>query len=309
MDWNRTASSDSREGSNSIDSSDIFRRRIQGLDVKRPSNPAPPSFSSQSSSSSHLRLLSGIRETESSAACLSPLELLQQSRAYRNRPPNNIYVRHCHESIFRVSTQFPMETDQRRPSPSSLQQELLLLISHRREILTSLEIIDESSTAQKLELLCKLAAASGDARNPIFVAIVAHLGELREQRRQHLTNLRNVESILQRLMEDTSYISPCISKKIYNETLEGQWLTLTKPTYTNCLGFNDEGDPMYRLGRMSFEMFFPGDLICAIQAVFNPISKVAQSSKGSSSFSIPKALQEEVKLDFDNGGAALLTYQ
>ena len=127
------------------------------------------------------------------------------------------------------------------------------------------------------------------------------------------TRIRNIESILQRWMGNTSDCSPSIvnEKYIANEKLEGQWFTLTKPTYQDCLGFNDDGDPLYTLGRMSFEMFFPGDLVCAIQAVFNPIMKVVPpSSKDPSSFSVPKTLQKEVKLALANdSGAVLKTYQ
>jgi hypothetical protein len=167
-------------------------------------------------------------------------------------------------------------------------------------------------TVQRLELLRAIAAASGDAKDVTFTAIVERLGELREERRGHVNSTRTIESILQRLMGNASSSSPSTTNKFFaNEKLEGQWFTLTKPTYSDCLGFNDDGDPMYRLGRMSFEMFFPGDLICAIQAVFNPIMKVVPpSSKDPSSFSVPKTLQEEVKLALaKDSGTVLKTYQ
>eukprot|EP00985_Skeletonema_marinoi_P035331 scaffold46293_cov161-Skeletonema_marinoi.AAC.1 len=161
-------------------------------------------------------------------------------------------------------------------------------------------------------MLRTLATASGDAKDVTFAAIVVELGKLREERRQHVNSLLNIESILQRWVgDDTSDLSPSIPNKyIASENLDGQWFTLTKPTYSDCLGFNDDGDPLYRLGRMSFEMFFPGDLICAIQAVFNPIMKVVPpSSKGPSSISVPKTLQEEVKRALANdSGAVLKTY-
>lgn len=117
-----------------------------------------------------------------------------------------------------------------------------------------------------------------------------------------------------------------------NENMEGQWFTLTKPSYIDCLGYNEDGNPMYRLGRMTFEMFKPGDLVCAIQAVFNPIKIVDRVTAGgngcdvndeddeyhrgktSHHFSVPSALNEEVQkaLEKDgNGGDAsvLRTYQ
>ena len=291
------ANSDSTE-TNSI------HRRLQGLTIARPVNPSPPSFSSSSYSS----LKNSNRETS-----ISPMELIQQSRAYRHRPPHHVYIRHCHSPSSPLNdSHICEEKNHRQPSPPCPQQELLDLNEQHRKIRTSLAAIDEEASTKKLELLRTLAAASGDAKDVAFVAIVVQLGKLREERRQHMTTLRNIEFILQRWMGETFDLGPNICNKyISKESLDGQWFTLTKPTYTDCLGFNDDGDPLYRLGRMSFEMFFPGDLICAIQAVFNPISKVVSpSSKGPSSFSVPKALEEEVKLALANdSGAALKTYQ
>jgi len=318
MNWHRNATvaaaaagSYSAESSSKDLESNTIHRRLQGLTIARPSNPSPPSLSSRSSSNLS-PLKNSDRETSTS---LSPLELIQQSRAYRHRPPHHIYVRHCDgpSSPLHDATHVGEGKNQRQPSPPRLQQELLVLIKHHRSLRTSLASIDEEATTQKLDMLRTLATASGDAKDVTFAAIVVELGKLREERRQHVNSLLNIESILQRWVgDDTSDLSPSIPNKyIASENLDGQWFTLTKPTYSDCLGFNDDGDPLYRLGRMSFEMFFPGDLICAIQAVFNPIMKVVPpSSKGPSSFSVPKTLQEEVKRALANdSGAVLKTYQ
>mmetsp|Transcript_29161 Transcript_29161/g.49723 ORF Transcript_29161/g.49723 Transcript_29161/m.49723 type:complete len:526 (+) Transcript_29161:87-1664(+) len=317
MDWHRNATvAAAAGGSYSAESrskdleSNTIHRRLQGLTIARPSNPSPPSLSSRSSSNLS-PLKNSDRETSTS---LSPLELIQQSRAYRHRPPHHIYVRHCDgpSSPLHDATHVGEGKNQRQPSPPRLPQELLVLIKHHRSLRTSLASIDEEATTQKLDMLRTLATASGDAKDVTFAAIVVELGKLREERRQHVNSLRKIESILQRWVgDDTSDLSPSIPNKyIASENLDGQWFTLTKPTYSDCLGFNDDGDPLYRLGRMSFEMFFPGDLICAIQAVFNPIMKVVPpSSKGPSSISVPKTLQEEVKRALANdSGAVLKTY-
>ena len=83
--------------------------------------------------------------------------------------------------------------------------------------------------------------------------------------------------------------------------LEGQWFTLTSPTYMNCLGPNNQNNPMYTLGRMSFEMFQPSELILSIDAVFNPIMEVVVGGDDDDKdeimnmMTVPKTLQEEVK--------------
>lgn len=81
---------------------------------------------------------------------------------------------------------------------------------------------------------------------------------------------------------------------------EGRWLTLTKPSFFANLGDNDAGDPMYTLGRMSFDMFAPTQLVCSLQGNFNSVEKTS-IQEGTP---IPKALQKEVA-----DGAELHTYE
>ena len=86
----------------------------------------------------------------------------------------------------------------------------------------------------------------------------------------------------------------------HSRKLDGVWLTMSNPNYQDCLGQNINGDYMYTLGRMSFDMFRPEHLRCSIQAIFNPISvaEVAPSA-------IPKSLREEV----EEGSKCLRNYK
>ena len=88
-------------------------------------------------------------------------------------------------------------------------------------------------------------------------------------------------------------------------TVEGKWLTLTKPTYFGNLGNNDDGDPMYTLGRMSFDMFSPTRLVCSLQGNFNCIESVSDDRREGMLNAVPKALQEEVQ----SGEVSLRTYE
>jgi hypothetical protein len=79
--------------------------------------------------------------------------------------------------------------------------------------------------------------------------------------------------------------------------IEGNWLTLSRPNYAECLGTNANNEFMYTLGRMSFDMFSPGNLVCSIVGVFNSID-VVDIHKGFSSLkSIPKSLKNDVLND------------
>lgn len=69
----------------------------------------------------------------------------------------------------------------------------------------------------------------------------------------------------------------------------GTWLTLTKPIFADCLGQNDQGDPLYTLSRMSFDMFRPSDLICSLQGNFNCVEPVQTG--------VPPVLQADVHQD------------
>jgi hypothetical protein len=80
---------------------------------------------------------------------------------------------------------------------------------------------------------------------------------------------------------------------------EGTWLTLTKPTFFGCLGENDNGDPLYSLGRMTFDMFTPSNLICSLQGNFNTVHAITDST------TVPDGLLSEIGNDTSN----LRTYQ
>ena len=53
--------------------------------------------------------------------------------------------------------------------------------------------------------------------------------------------------------------------------MDGSWLTLSRPTYEDCLGQNPNGDLLYTLGRLAFDMFRPTGYRCSLQAIFQEI--------------------------------------
>lgn len=77
-------------------------------------------------------------------------------------------------------------------------------------------------------------------------------------------------------------------------SIEGLWLTLTKASYFGCLGETPDGDPMYTLGRMSFDMFLPTQLVCSLQGNFNPVKVVTPEERMDLMERCPKSLQEEI---------------
>ncbi|KAL7468514.1 hypothetical protein ACHAXS_011801 [Conticribra weissflogii] len=215
-----------------------------------------------------------------------------------------------------------------------LKQDIAALQAKRNTIQTAIDGIVRISASHRLELLRILSVTRGDAKNKSLLDEVEMLGTLRTEKKANEKQLQDVERVLKRrrdklleLMPNSNHgeqFHPSASPEKPQETLEGQWFSLTKATYADCLGDNDDSNPMYRLGRMTFELFMPGDLVCAIQAVFNPITEAVDNSTASQHllskhhhgydddfefdemssgtgkhrrhhFTVPKALQDEVR--------------
>lgn len=145
--------------------------------------------------------------------------------------------------------------------------------------------LEESLVERRDELLKALAISGGDAQADTFAKSIAPLAQVFEE--------QDVDT--RQLEEDSD-----------QSGVHGTWLTLTKPTFFGNLGENDAGDPMYTLGRMTFDMFSPTNLVCSLQGNFNSIEIVGDEQRGSmlKAGLVPKGLREEV----ENRDVVLRTY-
>jgi hypothetical protein len=134
------------------------------------------------------------------------------------------------------------------------------------------------------------------ARDSILQALAVHGGE---------TDSSEFQSALAVLTEHDRHVGTDGEHDPSPNTVEGMWLTLTKPTFFDCLGENDAGDPMYTLGRMSFDLFSPSDMICSLQGNFNSIERVNDDDRTVSLKSVPRSLHKEV----EEGSTVLRTYK
>mmetsp|Transcript_22002 Transcript_22002/g.47831 ORF Transcript_22002/g.47831 Transcript_22002/m.47831 type:complete len:606 (+) Transcript_22002:143-1960(+) len=73
--------------------------------------------------------------------------------------------------------------------------------------------------------------------------------------------------------------------------VDGTWLMISPPEYPSCLGKNADGDSLFTLGRMTFDMFQPSNLVCSIQKQYNTIKSVELKDFLSC---VPKSLRKEV---------------
>lgn len=73
--------------------------------------------------------------------------------------------------------------------------------------------------------------------------------------------------------------------------IDGTWVVISPPEYPSSLGKNDKGERLFSLGRMSFDMFQPANLVCSIQHQYNTIHRV---KKDELPLYVPKSLSREV---------------
>ena len=147
----------------------------------------------------------------------------------------------------------------------------------------------------KSDLLRDLASSRGDVTTPGFKKALDQLAALYDP-----------------LIFDARKVPPkpvASGKKkhgggIESPQLEGMWLTLSMPRFQDCLGFNENRELQYTLGRMSFDMFKPGELVCSIQGTFNPVH-VLDRAKVESIKHVPKALSKDIK----SGDSAVRSYE
>jgi hypothetical protein len=95
------------------------------------------------------------------------------------------------------------------------------------------------------------------------------------------------------------------SNYVDTRRLEGMWLTLTKASYFGNLGETPAGDPMYTLGRMSFDMFLPTQLVCSLQGNFNSVEVVSPEERAALMDTCPKSLRD----DISNGHSVVRKYE
>jgi hypothetical protein len=141
-----------------------------------------------------------------------------------------------------------------------------------REITLSAEVNANEISAIKNALTAELTATGGDSTTAKFEKYL---------------------DLLHSSYKSRGWDARWLEKDSTPFSMDGTWLTLTKPTYTECQGRNSKGQYIYSLGRLAFDMFRPTGLICSVQGVFNSIS-VTDSSECKRLGSIPSRLRKNV---------------
>lgn len=81
---------------------------------------------------------------------------------------------------------------------------------------------------------------------------------------------------VQKLIEKLHTLNPttlCASSPL----LIGTFITLTAPNFPNNLGVDSHGNFQYTLGRLTFNMLNPNNLMCSITDIYQPVRKMSDS--------------------------------
>ena len=141
----------------------------------------------------------------------------------------------------------------------------------------------------KAHVVQTLSSGNGDTTDPSFLSAL-----------HRLLNLRRSSGF-------SSSAMTMNHEAAYSCSLDGTWLTLSRPNYHNCLGLNPSGEYMYTLGRMTFDMFRPTGLQCSVQGVFGQTWRVdgRDGRFDTGDGCVPRGLRHEVK----DGETVLRTYK
>eukprot|EP00562_Extubocellulus_spinifer_P031346 CAMPEP_0178723880 /NCGR_PEP_ID=MMETSP0699-20121125/25797_1 /TAXON_ID=265572 /ORGANISM="Extubocellulus spinifer, Strain CCMP396" /LENGTH=737 /DNA_ID=CAMNT_0020375019 /DNA_START=1140 /DNA_END=3353 /DNA_ORIENTATION=+ len=156
----------------------------------------------------------------------------------------------------------------------------------------------------KSALLSSLASTGGDVKNSVFLSA---LPVLEHYYRSMGTDAR-ARSFRSQKSSSPSRLAQMEGLSGNNgasASIEGTWLSLSRPDYTNCLGKNASQHFMYTLGRMSFDMFRPTNLRCSIQGEFNTVRVIDETERLPEY--VPRRLRKEV-LRCQYSGGRLMTY-
>ena len=167
------------------------------------------------------------------------------------------------------------------------------------DTIDTLGIVDNRIVKERDDILHILAISDGDVESEDFLSKVNPLEEHFLGKEVDTRSISRNPPVV-----DSSARASATSNTITTNSIEGMWLTLSKPNFFGKLGQNDNGDPMYTLGRMSFDMFSPTNLVCSLQGNFNQVEVVTGEDRKAMLDAVPKKLREEV----ENGKTILRTY-
>mmetsp|Transcript_545 Transcript_545/g.1122 ORF Transcript_545/g.1122 Transcript_545/m.1122 type:complete len:453 (-) Transcript_545:627-1985(-) len=150
------------------------------------------------------------------------------------------------------------------------------------------------------ELASSLAARDSSLSKKVSIEVVKQL--MIEELRSSGGDVHTPDFLKYQHILENEFMQHGI-KELDQISQEGNWLTISKPTFTECKGINEKGENKYSLGRISFDMFKPTGLICSFQGSFNHVQAVDPNNPGRP-LHVPRVLMQ----DIEKGNCRLRTY-
>lgn len=180
--------------------------------------------------------------------------------------------------------------------PNSDQYDPMTIVNRQEEFVHLVEDEEESDCLEVSNPMPALLENITSARDGVLHALAVTRGDVDSDKFK-----KTLDPLLKySLSSELKPRSPITT----DLSVDGMWLQLSKPTYFGCLGENGRGDPLYTLGRMSFDMYSPTNLVCSLQGNFNPVEILDDEQRALMLEAVPKALREEV----ESGKTVLRTY-
>jgi len=129
------------------------------------------------------------------------------------------------------------------------------------------------ASVAKSEILWALQHSGGDTLDPRFQDALQGLSRMYKNNNSSSNNI------------DKERGGACL--------FDGQWDTISRPTFKECIGVNENGDFEYTLGRMSFDMFRPSNLICSVQRIVSKSERMKMNGDNYPA-EVPSKLKEEI---------------
>jgi hypothetical protein len=139
----------------------------------------------------------------------------------------------------------------------------------------------------KQEILNELNRTVGESKTPAFQAALNKLIQYYDPTHFDPRQVRHPQAFPYFGYEPDFALDP-------DHELEGIGISAGKPTFPGCIGRNQQGDPTYRLGTMSFDMFCPTQLVVSIQGTFVLID-IVDGSNEEQVKNVPKHLLADVR--------------
>jgi len=111
-----------------------------------------------------------------------------------------------------------------------------------------------------------------------------------------------VKSALDKLSQ--TYTTDARTCTKFSPNYDGDWIMETLPTFPDLLGYNNDGDALYTMGRLTYNMIQPANVVCSVQKITQHVHKLSSdpaslNAEGSVMIPpfVPKSLREEIEKD------------